>query len=700
MKAAFHTFAKSAIRSAAALLLGLTGASASAAWAQEGALDLPPVMVTARGYETSLADIPGGTAVAGERDVALAGRKGSLVDALDRLPGISRTGDSPWGQDISIRGLSGPSVVILIDGRRIITATDLNARLGYLSPDDVERIEVLKGPVSALYGSGSFGGVVNVITRKPREFADEPTFAGRLSASGSTNPEGGSAYGYLSYSSPKFVISASGGYRSYDDFFGAHHDRVINSGFRDSFGRAYLAFKPTEEVTLRTEFAKAVGHDIGLPGGVSSMPALAWVTYPTSEFTMLSQSLAYEPAGALLKKLELEFYYTANRRRVRVDNIPPVPTPPIPVELRPQADHDTFGGKLQAVLTPGDHVLTTGVDFWTWSMDSSRFRIVRTPAWVMFRSIDKPTPKAEQLSAGFFVDDAWKITPDWTLNLGGRVDRLRTEAKEDLWLVNPITGVRMRKLQNAGSQVDWGWQLHAGATWRFAEDWSQSLLLATAYRAADLLERYKFISLGGGVELFGNPNLKPERSIYVEHGLRYDGQPFSFQTRLFANFIDDYIVERRVTAARREMANVQTARIFGAELELNLNPLDGLDLYGSLAYLHGQDQANRQPLPGVAPLTALVGVEYHHSTGLWGRLESKFFAKQNRAPVGVERMPGATTVSAALGWKGSSGRLEHDVSLAVHNIFDERYVNALSHQRGFTVWEPGLSATLTYTLNF
>lgn len=56
--------------------------------------------------------------------------------------------------------------MVLIDGMRINTATEINARLGFINPMDVERVEVLKGPVSSLYGSGSTGGVINVITKK------------------------------------------------------------------------------------------------------------------------------------------------------------------------------------------------------------------------------------------------------------------------------------------------------------------------------------------------------------------------------------------------------------------------------------------------------------------------------------------------------------------------------------------------------
>jgi outer membrane receptor for ferrienterochelin and colicin len=75
----------------------------------------------------------------------------------------------------------------------------MNARLGFINPADVERIEVIKGPVSALYSSGSTGGVVNIITRKAK-FTDGLEAHGRLAGSGSSNPGAGSAYGNFSVS--------------------------------------------------------------------------------------------------------------------------------------------------------------------------------------------------------------------------------------------------------------------------------------------------------------------------------------------------------------------------------------------------------------------------------------------------------------------------------------------------------------------
>ncbi|MDR2077199.1 MAG: TonB-dependent receptor [Desulfovibrio sp.] len=699
------------IRSALACLLGILACALPARAAGEGdAVTLDPIIVTARGYAASQSDTPGGVAVASQEDIVLAPR-GSLADSLGRLPGISRTGDSPWGQDISVRGLSGPSVVILLDGKRLNTATDMNARLGFINPADVERIEVLKGPISALYGSGSIGGGVNIITRKPG-FSEEVTPHGKLAATGSTNPGGGGGYGSFSLSGPRAWAFVSGAFRDYGEVFGGHDSRVGNSDFMDRQGRAMLGLKPWDPLTITMEALHSTGRDIGIPGGVSSMPALAKVTYPSSEFTFLSLDASLEVNGAYLKTLEGSLYYTENKRRVLVNHIPPTSSAQYPnaypLELRPSADHETWGGKLQASFELGDHTLVGGADFWTWSVESSRqrsmFRIPGAGGPITFS--DSPTPDATQVSVGLFAEDNWKLNSALTLNLGARLDFLNTRA-DPLYNVSPVprqqavTKVRAPgKLGERTDEDDIGWHLHAGLTWKMDEAWSQSLLLASSYRAADVMERFKYIDLGGGQILLGNPELDPEQTIYAEYGLHYDRRPFRADLRLFANIVTDYIAERAVDSTTRVMDNVDDARIYGAELEARWQFLDDWGLFGNLTGLYSRDENTGRALPGVAPVSGRTGIDFSHGSGFWARADTFLLAPQRHTPDDVTGTKGVITLNAAAGYRFETGGLKHDISLVIDNILDTRYSNYLAHQRGYTIWEPGIAASLNYSVEF
>ena len=72
--------------------------------------------------------------------------------------------DGPWATSINIRGLSENRLVILVDGHRVETATDLTASFSMIDVNDIERAEVIKGAQSSLYGTGAMGGIVNIIT--------------------------------------------------------------------------------------------------------------------------------------------------------------------------------------------------------------------------------------------------------------------------------------------------------------------------------------------------------------------------------------------------------------------------------------------------------------------------------------------------------------------------------------------------------
>ena len=667
-----------------------------------GTVTLDAVTVTARGYAASQSDTPGSVGVVEEKEIALSPR-GSIVDALQRVPGITRTGDSPWAQDISIRGLSGASVVVLLNGKRINTATDMNLRLGLINPDDIERVEVLKGPISALYGSGSTGGVVNIITRKPR-FTGDIEAHGRVSGSGSTNPGGGSAYANTSLSGPNAWALMSGSYRDYGDTFGGRDKHLASSDFMDKQGRAMFAVRPWEPLTISVEAVQSQGNDIGIPGGVSSMPALARVRYRRTQFTFINADAALDIDGDYCKSLEANVYYTENKRRVSVDNIPSGAALPYALELSPSADHETYGGKLQTTVAAGNHMIVAGADFWTWKIHSTRTREMRVPpalsAGGYLKLHDSPVPKAEQISTGVFAEDDWKINDAFTLNFGGRLDYLNTQSE-------PMINVTPQNWRNGGDKIyghmnedDLGWHLHAGLTWKISDIWSQSLILASGYRAADLLERFKYITLGGNITIHGNPELDPERSLYAEYGLTYDAKPFKADFRLFANIITDYIAEKRVSDTRRELDNVDDARIYGAELDVRWDALDNLALYGNIAALYGRDEENGQALQGVAPVSGKIGIEYGRRSGFWARLESDLIAPQRNTPEGTDGTKGLILLNAAAGYSFTTGSLGHSLSLSLNNILDTRYHNYLARQRGYTIWEPGFAAMANYSIAF
>ena len=146
--------------------------SSGTLWAQE-APRLDDMVVTASGFEQSVSDAPASISVISREELER-GHYQDVTDALRHVPGVIVTGGGAGdnGHDISIRGMPSQYTLILVDGRpQNSRESRPNGSAGFeqdwLPPlQAIERIEVVRGPMSTLYGSDAIGGVINVITRK------------------------------------------------------------------------------------------------------------------------------------------------------------------------------------------------------------------------------------------------------------------------------------------------------------------------------------------------------------------------------------------------------------------------------------------------------------------------------------------------------------------------------------------------------
>lgn len=128
---------------------------------------VPEVVVTATRTDMDKKNIPAAVEVITRADIETRGLK-TLNEAIAQATGIT-TIRSSGRPAISIRGFESRFSVIMIDGRRLASEVDQNYELQRIALENVERIEIVRGPVSSLYGTDSLGGVVNIITKRPEE---------------------------------------------------------------------------------------------------------------------------------------------------------------------------------------------------------------------------------------------------------------------------------------------------------------------------------------------------------------------------------------------------------------------------------------------------------------------------------------------------------------------------------------------------
>jgi len=665
-------------------MLALLGCGALG-WGEEtgptaGTQILDEVIVTARGTATLVSQTPGGVGVATAADIREV-QPMSIGDVTERIPGISLSADAPWGGDVVIRGLGRNQVVMLVDDCRVNTATDINAQFGLVNPYDIERIEVLKGPVSSLYGSGSMGGVVNVITRDAA-FTDSPETHATLINGVSRNPDGFTTYGSASYSDQRAKLFVSAGRRNYEDYEAGDGEDVHNSQFDDWHITLKGAYRWDDVHTSSFQYRHYEGHEVGIPGKGLALPAAAeTVTYPQTGMDLLSLSHTIRPADGALTESQVTVFWQLIDRRVRIEDFPA--TMPV-LRIEPEADHETYGVRWHNVFETADHTLNVGADAWNWAYSGERVQFLRNGRQIT----DLPLADCDQTSAGVFAEDDWRLTDALTLNLGARVDRITAETEA-------IPGKRAEDTFH-----DLSWDSHTGLTWQFQPRWSMTLLGATGYRTPDLFDRFKYVSLGAGRELYGNPELDPERSLFAEYGVHYTGETVRANAAVFVNRIRDLIQAQPVSATREEMQNVSDARLQGAEADAEWRFAQGWRAYGNIAFVEGEDLTADEYLRFTPPLNGLVGLRYDLDCGLWTAAETVWAARQDHTPPGTDNSDAWTAVNLRLGYGFACGRARHDVILTVENLLDSDIRNYLATSRAVELLDPGLSTALLWRVEF
>ncbi len=639
-------------------------------------------IVSARGYETLLSSTPGGVdTVMGSaifEDVPA-----SVSDLADFMPGVTRSGDSPWGSDINIRGLSRNAVVVLVDGSRLETPTPINARLGMIDPSSIERIEVLKGPISSLYGSGSLGGVVNIIT-KGGQFSDTPTFGGSFSLTAKSNPSGFTSSLWASWAAPDHYLDVFLSGRDFDSYEDGDGREMRNSQYSDWQAIIKAGYKLNDHSTLRTQIQYSDASNIGIPAGHQYLPAHGqWVTYPETSRGLFDLSYTLQPQGKYWQESELKLFYHFNRRNVIINRFPA----PAPIDhLRLKADHDTYGAKWQNKIETDKHTIVAGIDAWHRTLWSKRMRFLKNGRSVQ----DKAIPDSTFTSIGIFAEDSWEVNDRLTLSFGARLDSIEVE--------NNAFGP-----WDARNEEDISWNAHFGAVYELTDSLSTKAIISSGYRSPSLEERYAYINLGGGSVLLGNPDLNSERSIFFEWGFDWTTEDVNLSATAFYNGLDDFVVVQGIQGTPHQgYANVSKARIYGVELKGEWKFADCYTLYGNLSYTNGKDTELNDELPNIAPFSGLVGIRYKNDNGFWGLLETQFAADQDDTPAGTSPVDGWEVVNLRIGYDFEVGKTKQSIYVGVDNLFDATYQNYLSSSRSGTVSliEPGRSFNMGWKAEF
>lgn len=651
----------------------------------------------------------------------------SIPDALKTEAGVALLRDGMWGTEVSIRGLNRENIVTLIDGNRIATSTDVAARLSMINSSDVERIEIIKGASSSIYGSGATGGILNVITKSPQlydNFSINGNFSTGFNSVNNLSALSGTLYSGTSFVSSKF----SGSYRKARNTQ-TPAGELKNSQFEDYSFTGALNILPVDNHILKIDYQLFKANDVGIPGA-SVFPNNAEVRYPSEKRELVSAGYEIQNISKVFYKLSAKYAYQFIERDVEniphtVQNVPASGTTPARrvsvLKITPGADHKNNNIQVQGnFLLAEKNNLVVGVDYWDRSYNGSRekyqkIEMLNTQGNVV-NTINKvigesPLPVSKFKSLGIFAqDEAELIKEKLSLTFGARYDIINVSGEETLNPVYEITN-GVYNSTPAGQKVIWNkidaddasYSANAGFKYSVNPNLDLTLALGLSFRSPSLEERFQYIDQGSYVRV-GNPDLNSEKGQSVDLGVRYYSQRLKVISSIFFNSFDDLVTEIPGTFDGRNAfikTNIGEARIYGLDLRADYNFYSDYVFYTTASYIKGDDITSGGHLPEISPLNGNVGIRFNLFDEIGADISSTIFARQTKVAAGELETPGYAVFNLSLNTKNIQlASANFRIFAGVENIFDKEYRNHLSTTRGLIVVEPGRNFYVKFVADF
>lgn len=703
---------------------------------KEQTVDLAEVTVSSLRMERKVRELPAPLTVVRafdlQKQTAL-----TISNALEREPGISVGGDGIWATNISIRGMKEDRLVTLIDGSRVETATDLTASMSMVDVWDIDRVEVIRGALSSLYGTGAMGGIINVIT-KEGYFSDHLYLSGSAGAGFASANSLFSSHAAVNTGASKWYLRLSGTYSDAGNMR-TPEGKMPNSQYTYNNTGVKAGFMPFNNHLFKINYQRYQATDVGIPGG-EAFPGPAEATYKDIGRYLLSASYEIRDLSDMLSNLKFSYFNQFIDRNVEVKPNSPTETlmpngntqRTTPDLMTPVGKHTTNGGQIEATLNPsGNNTLIAGADVWSRKLFTERTKFVTVDIINPGGEIAKtnkvvrgetPIPESSFTSAGIFLqDEATLADGRVTLITGGRVDGVWISNKEgydvDYIIMNGVeTESPARRLTfPEGSEKSISWSANAGLLYKISGSTDLSFSLARSFRAPSLEERFKYIDLGNYVRL-GNPALSPENGLSADVGIRRWSRALTVQADLFINRLSDMIVEAPGefiyntytgtdfvvdTLPAMINSNVSKALLLGFDFRFEYILFKDLVINGTGSFVRGRDTEAGTDLPGISPFKYRVGLRYTADKAGSVELSANGAAKQAKIAEHEVMTDGYVRFDLALASKPFKlGKTDLQAFGGIDNITDVSYTNHLSTNRGSISVEPGRNFYLRMTLSF
>lgn len=602
----------------------------------------------------------------------------SFGELLDGEPGIAMRSFGPAPSRPVIRGFDGDRVLMLENGNRMgdisNTAADHNLSL---DPMAAERVEVVRGPASLLYGSSAIGGVVNLLTSDiPREWS--PGRSGRVALESASVNDAVSGFGRYQVAGEQWAGTARFSYRNAGDVrtpegllpgtsinnlessagVGYQGDRFaggLSAGFNEyQFGLPEELDDPDEEAEIRMDQQTVQGF-----GSWSTAGFIEQVDVRFHGARLFQQEIEMEtePDGSIDEDIELEFLQHTGNATLTLTHQP--------VGM---FDAGSIGVNIHAGTTEvgGEEAFTPGV-------------AQRTGSLFTFQEV--PLTDAVRLQLG----------------LRGEQQAQRTVPNDEF----PDIDQQSTSRAVSGS---------LGLNVRPSSKLEIGLQVARAHRFPLLEERFADgIHFGLGVFERGDPSLGTEVGLGTDVFARWTTDRLSaevagFYTRIndFVAFVptDDVFVDDSDKTWDIFEYRAGDAELFGGEAQLSVLLTEALQVGATLDLVRGTRVDTDEPLPTIPPVRGRLTARYEPGPW-WVGASARFVDSQTRVAAQEQPTEGYTLLGASAGVQlGADGM--HRISVRVDNLTNTSYRDHLSRvdRTEFGAPMPGRDLSLSYRYTF
>lgn len=521
--------------------------------AQNTAVQLTGIVVTASpgGVAQDVNDAPASISVITRQELESKPYR-DLADALSSVPGLTTTGGNDR-KEISIRGMGSAYTLILIDGKRTDSreTSRLSDGLGQMNAwtppiSAIERIEIVRGPMSSLYGADAMGGVINVITRKvAKEWGGEVSTDSLLQEN---SKSGDADQGSFFLTGP--IKQDLLGLQLYGQYSKRDEDNIYN-GYRDSTRNnitAKFALTPTPDHDIIFEANHTEQH-VEQELGKSIDPNCATYSY-------------YGCATPYDKKVDVDRFSLSHTGRWMLGT------------SETYVQQETFNVSSQDIRLKNtefrtslampleEHLVTVG--------GGSRHNKLHDSFSNRVTNQYDITRKQNSL----FAEDDWYLTDTFTLTAGARLD-------DD-------------------NRYGHHWSPRVYGVWGITPQWTLKGGVTSGFKSPDMTKVASgYASASGLGNIYGNDDLKPEKSLSQEIGILYSNNGVTGGLTLFNNKFEDKITTvacgsdcppSRGTNALT-YANVDKAITRGVEASLGLPLSSNITLDNSYTFTYSRQES-------------------------------------------------------------------------------------------------------------